>query len=105
MKTFKTHRKYTGWEYRAISLQTVLDGKQTAIIYGCRRESDDQPWTKGVELHRGTNFIPDSKDTNWSKYYKDFNKIPPKYLPYIDNLIENFNSTTFDDKCSDLNEN
>lgn len=36
---------------------------------------------------------------------RTMNKIPPKYLPYIDNLIETFNSTTFDDKCSDLNEN
>jgi hypothetical protein len=105
MKTTKIHRKYTNWEYRAISLQTVINEKLTTIIFGCHRESESLPWNKTVELYRGPNFIPDSKDTNWSRRYTDFNKIPTKYLPYINHLIETFNSTSFDESSDFINEN
>jgi hypothetical protein len=105
MKTTKIHRKYTNWEYRAISLTTIIDEKQTNIIYGCHKESDHLPWTKTVELYRGPNFIRNSKDSNWSRCYNDLNSIPSKYLPYVDHLIETFNNTQFDESSNYINEN
>lgn len=105
MKTTKIHRKYTNWEYRAISLQTTIDEKLTTIIFGCHRESDSLPWSKTVELYRGPNFISESLDSNWSRCYNVLNSIPSKYLPYVNHLVETFNNTQFDQSSNYINEN
>ena len=104
MKTIKIHRKYTGWEYRAISLTTVIDEKLTNIIFGISRLKENDPWDTRVEIYRGPNYIKNSKDSNWSRNYS-LSEVPPKYIPYVTHLRDVHKSTLFENNLTYINEN
>lgn len=76
MALTKYHRKWEGWDYRAIS--TVYQGKE--IIYGVSKSNRTR--SEGVEVYSGKNYVPDSSTRSHSNRY-DMNEVPKVYKKIV----------------------
>lgn len=93
----KYHRKYpdVGWQYKAISIKTIDDGKTKEIIYYELNDKGRQ--TKGIEIYQGSNYIVGSKNRSYSRSYK-LQKVPDKYKMIVKQLIKKHKSTIWSKK-------
>ena len=95
MEYKKYHRRYSGWDYKAVSTKIKEDRKTKEVIYYTLRDNDKK--SEGVEIYSGSNYIVGSSDRSYSRKYS-LSKVPKKYKDIVELLKKKHKTITWSKK-------